>query len=123
VSRSPTPAAESRADFRRVRRVEEFFRQRAKEPVSVIEAAARAGCSVRALQIAFRRHRGMTPIAALRRIRLEAAREALAGADGPVSIRAIAAEYRFTNPSRFARMFREAFGQSPAELWPEGEKS
>jgi transcriptional regulator GlxA family with amidase domain len=116
VSRSPTPAAESRADFRRVRRVEEFFRQRAKERVSVIEAAARAGCSVRALQIAFRRHRGVTPMAALRRIRLEAARDALAGADGPASVRAIAAEYGFTNPGRFARMFREAFGQSPAEL-------
>jgi transcriptional regulator GlxA family with amidase domain len=89
----------------------------------LIEAAARAGCSGRALQIAFRRHRGMTPMAALRRIRLEAAREALACADGPVSIRAIAAEYRFTNPSRFARMFRGAFGQSPAELRRGGEKS
>jgi transcriptional regulator GlxA family with amidase domain len=109
-------ASESRADFRRVRRAEEFFRERAKEPVTVIEAAARAGCSVRALQIAFRRHRGVTPMAALRRIRLEAARDALASADSPASVRGIAAEYGFTNPSRFARMFREAFGQSPAEL-------
>jgi len=48
-------ASESRADFRRVRRAEEFFRERAKERVTVVEAAARAGCSVRALQIAFRR--------------------------------------------------------------------
>jgi transcriptional regulator GlxA family with amidase domain len=58
----------------------------------------------------------MTPMAALRRIRLEAARAALARADGPASIRAIAAAYRFTNPSRFARLFKELFGQSPSEL-------
>ena len=81
----------------------------------LMEAAARAGCSVRALQIAFRRHRGMTPMAASRRIRLEAAREALARAGGSASIRAIAAEHGFTNPGRFARMFRDAFGQSPVD--------
>ena len=121
-SRTPS-AAESLADSRRVRRVEEFFRDRAKDPVTLIEAAACAGCSVRALQLAFRRCRGMTPMAALRRIRLEAARAALAGADGPASVHAIAAEYGFTNPGRFARLFKEAFGQSPAELRQAREES
>jgi len=56
----------------------------------------------------------MTPMAALRQIRLEAARAALA--DGPTSIHAIAVAYRFTNPGRFARLFKEVFGQSPSEL-------
>jgi Helix-turn-helix domain len=56
----------------------------------------------------------MTPMAALRRIRLEAARAALA--DGPTAIGAIAAAYRFTNPGRFARLFKEVLGQSPSEL-------
>ena len=69
---------------------------------------------MRALQLAFRSCRDMTPMAALRRIRLEAARAALA--DGPTSIGAIAAAYRFTNPGRFARLFKEMFGQSPSEL-------
>jgi AraC-like DNA-binding protein len=53
-------------------------------------------------------------MAALRRIRLEAARAALA--DGPTSIGAIAAAYRLTNPGRFARLFKEVCGQSPSEL-------
>jgi transcriptional regulator GlxA family with amidase domain len=97
-----------------VRRAEELFRRKAKEPLTLAEAAACAGCSVRALQLAFRRCRGMTPMAALRQIRLEGARMALA--DGPTSVRAVAAAYRFTNPGRFARLFKQAFGQSPSEL-------
>src|SRR5260370_37696221 len=72
------PLAESRGDFRQVRRVEEFFRERARGAVILAEAAACAGCSVRALQLAFRRYRGMTPMMVLRPIRLEAARDALA---------------------------------------------
>ena len=41
---------------------------------------------------------------------------ALTGADGAASISVIAAAYRFTNPGRFARLFKEVFGQSPSEL-------
>jgi transcriptional regulator GlxA family with amidase domain len=105
---------ESDVALRYVRRVEELFRRKAKVSVTLAEAAACAGCSVRALQLAFRRGRGMTPMAALRRIRLEAARAALA--DGPASVRATAAAYRFSNSGRFARLFKEAFGHSPSEL-------
>src|SRR6516165_9205952 len=110
---APSPS-DSDAALYYVRRVEELFRRKAKAPLTLAEAAACAGCSVRALQLAFRRCRGMTPMAALRRTRLEAARAALA--DAPTSICAIAAAYRFTNPGRFARLFKEVFGQSPSEL-------
>ena len=107
-SRQASVSAESDVALRHVRRAEELFRRQAKEPLTLAEAAACAGCSVRALQLAFRSCRGMTPMAALRRIRLEAARKALA--DGPTSIRAVAAAYRFTNPGRFARLFKELVG-------------
>jgi len=115
LRQAPSPS-ESDAALRYVRRAEELFRRKAQESVTLAEAAACAGCSVRALQLAFRRCRGMTPMAALRRIRLEAARAVLAGTDRPPSIREVAAAYRFTNPSRFARLFKEAFGQPPSEL-------
>jgi transcriptional regulator GlxA family with amidase domain len=55
-------------------------------------------------------------MAVLRRIRLKAAREALARADPPVSIREIAAQYGFTNPGRFAKRCRDTFGQSPKQM-------
>jgi AraC-like DNA-binding protein len=88
--------------------------EKAEERVTLAEAAVCAGCSERALQLAFRRCRGMTSMAVLRRIRLEAARAALAGSHRPPPIREIAAVYRFSNPSRFARLFRETFGQLPS---------
>jgi transcriptional regulator GlxA family with amidase domain len=99
-----------------VRRVEKLFRQRTGTSVTLAEAAAAAGCSVRSLQLAFRRHRGTTPMAAWRRIRLEAARAALVRADGAASIGGIAAEHGFSNPGRFAKLLREAFGQSPTQI-------
>ena len=114
LSRPARSSLDSDVAGRHVRRVEELFRKKAKEPLTLAEAAACAGCSVRALQLAFRSCRGMTPMAALRQIRLEAARAALA--DGPTSMHAIAAAYRFTNPGRFARLFKEVFGQSPSYL-------
>ena len=42
--------------------------------VTIAAIPSAAGCSVRALQIAFRRFRGTTPMSALQRIRLEEAR-------------------------------------------------
>jgi transcriptional regulator GlxA family with amidase domain len=114
--RPATLSPESELCLRYVRRTEDLFHRKTKEAVTLAEAAACAGCSVRALQLAFRRCRRMTPMAALRRIRLEAARAALTRADGPASIRTIAAAYRFTNAGRFARLFKEAFGQFPSDL-------
>ena len=45
-----------------------------------------AGCSVRALQLAFRRFRGSTPMAALQRIRLDEARTEMMRADRAQSL-------------------------------------
>jgi transcriptional regulator GlxA family with amidase domain len=99
-----------------VGRVEKRFWQRTGTSVTLAEAAAAAGCSVRSLQLAFRRHRGTTPMAVWRRIRLEAARAALVRANGAASIAGIAADHGFSNPGRFAKLFREAFGQLPTQI-------
>jgi len=110
------PSSASSPAARRVRRVEELFRERSGEPVTLREAAAAAGCSVRSLQLAFQQHYGMTPMAVLRRIRLEAAWEALTRGDPPASIREIAAQYGFSNPGRFAKLCQDTFGQSPTQM-------
>jgi hypothetical protein len=60
-----------------VRRAEEFMRANADTPLTIADIAQAAGCSVRALQMAFDRFRGTTPMAALRRIRLEQSLHAL----------------------------------------------
>src|SRR6516225_8020521 len=51
-----------------VKRAEEFMRVNTGAPLTIVEIAQAAGCSVRALQLAFQRFRGTTPMAILRRI-------------------------------------------------------
>lgn len=99
-----------------VRRAEEFMRGKADEPLTAEDIANAAGCSSRALQAAFRRSRGTSPMAALRRIRLELAHEAIMRSDGSISIAEIAARYGFTNSGRFATQYQRAFGAFPSRI-------
>jgi AraC-like DNA-binding protein len=98
-----------------VKKAEEFMRSNAREPLTIEVIASAAGCSVRALQLAFHRFRGATPMAALQRFRLEAAREEMLRAERAQSLARIAAEHGFSNPSRFAQLFRRTYGAYPSE--------
>ena len=64
-----------------VRRAEAFMRANAGMPLTIADIAEAAGCSVRALQIAFRRFRGTTPMRVLQQARLEQARTEISCAD------------------------------------------
>ena len=110
LSRQQTAAAPAN-----VKRAEEFMRGNARETLTIDVIASAAGCSVRALQLAFHRFRGATPMAALQRIRLEAAREEMLRAERAQSLVRIAAEHGFSNPSRFAQLFRRTYGAYPSE--------
>jgi transcriptional regulator GlxA family with amidase domain len=99
-----------------VRRAEEFMCANTREPLTIQAIATAAGCSVRALQLAFRSFRGTTPMAALQRIRLDEARTEMMRADRAQSLARIAAEHGFSNPSRFAQLFRRTYGAYPSEI-------
>ena len=100
---------------RNVRRAEEFMRANASAPLTIVEIAQAAQCSVRALQTAFHRFRGTTPMTALRHIRLEEARTELLRANCTLSMSQIAVHHGFSNPSRFAQLFRRRYGVYPSE--------
>jgi len=100
-----------------VKRAEEFMRANAREPLTIEAVANAGGCSVRSLQLAFRRFRGTTPMAALQRIRLEAARAEILRIDQAQSLTRIAAEHGFSNPSRFAQLFLRTYGAYPSEAF------
>ena len=100
---------------RNVRRAEEFMRANTGTPLTIAEIAEAAGCSVRALQMAFQRFRGRTPMAALRHLRLEEARLEILRVGRAESIAGIAAGHGFSTPSRFARLFRSTYGVYPSE--------
>ena len=91
------------------------MRANVSSPLTIETIAEAAGCSIRALQLAFRRFRDTTPRAALQRMRLEAARTEMMRVERTQSLLRIAAEYGFSNPGRFAQLFRRAYGAYPSE--------
>ncbi len=107
-------APQSPAIPRQLRRAEAFIEAYAGQPISVPDIAAAAGCGARALQLAFRRFRDTTPLAALQEARLWAVRAALGASDAPASL--IAREFGFSNASRFRAAFRKRFGEDPREI-------
>ena len=100
---------------RSIRRAEEFIRSRAGQPIALHEVAEAAGCSVRSLQLGFRQFRDTTPAAAIRQVRLEAARQILALGESAQTVTDVAYQYGFTNPGRFSGLYKEMFGVSPAD--------
>jgi transcriptional regulator GlxA family with amidase domain len=91
------------------------MRANVASPLTIETIAEAAGCSIRALQLAFRRFRGTTPTAAFQHLRLEAARAEMMRVERTQSLLRIAAEYGFSNPGRFAQLFRRAYGAYPSE--------
>lgn len=99
---------------RNIRRAEEYIRTNLSEPMALHEVASAAGCSVRSLQLGFRQFRATTPASFMRQARLEAARQALCAGAETLSVTQVAHRFGFTNPGRFAGLYRAAFGLSPA---------
>ena len=98
-----------------IRRVEEFITNHAGESLSLRDLVAIAEVSERSLQAGFRRYRDTTPMEYLRDQRLELASRALRNAptDGR-SVTEVALAYGFTHLGKFAKCYRERFGETPS---------
>lgn len=88
-----------------------------RESFSVEDLADACGVSARALQYAFRKHMGMTPMAYARQVRLAAAHRELESADpvSGVTVARVAAAWGFMNPGRFASYYAQQYGRRPSE--------
>jgi AraC-like DNA-binding protein len=94
-----------------------FIEANADIDISLVDIARAAYVTVRAVQLAFRRGLDTTPLAYLRRVRLDRAHEQLQAAnpgDG-TTITEIAARWGFADPSRFAALYRNTFGELPSQ--------
>lgn len=99
-----------------VRRAVAYLEEHAAGQVTVPEVAAAARVSPRSLQALFRRHLGVTPLAHLHAIRLDAARrDLLNGAVASATVHEVALRWGFGNSGRFARLYAERFGERPSE--------
>jgi AraC-like DNA-binding protein len=84
--------------------------------ITVVDIARAARVTVRAVQLAFRRHLDTTPMAYVRRVRLQRVHEQLHAAtpgDG-ATVTTIAARWGFADLSRFASLYRRTYGQPPS---------
>ena len=87
----------------------------ADQPITPGELA-RVGCmSVRALHATFQHELGVSPMAHLRRIRLDHVHADLLRGAEPQRIGDVAVRWGFFHPSRFARQYQERFGELPSD--------
>lgn len=99
-----------------VRRAIAFVDEHAGEPIGVEDIAGAARVGVRALQLAFRKHRDTTPLEYLRRVRLDRAHGDLQEADPTRgdTVAAVANRWGFAHPGSFATEYRRIYGRSPS---------
>ncbi|MET0886869.1 MAG: AraC family transcriptional regulator [Mycetocola sp.] len=94
----------------------ELLRNSPADPWTVTGLAAAVSVSVRSLQEGFRRSLDTTPMAYLRRLRLEKVREELLAASaGTVSVTEVAARWGFVHLGRFAAAYRSEFSERPSD--------
>jgi AraC-like DNA-binding protein len=114
----PNTATDERVRDRRdahpltVRRAIAFIESNAADDITAADIAHAARVSIRAIQLAFRRHLDTTPMAYLRRVRLSCAHAELCARTA--SVTAIAARWGYARPSVFATHYRAAYGVSPS---------
>ena len=110
------PAARDRTDASTatLRRAIAFIDEHAARDISVADVAAAAHVTIRAVQIAFRRHYGTTPAGYLRRVRLDRARQDLLAANpARESVTAVAYRWGFASPGQFTAAYQQAYGVTP----------
>jgi AraC-like DNA-binding protein len=111
------PTAQDRRDATSttLRRAIAFIEQHPHADISVADIAEAANVSIRAVQFAFRRQLDTTPMAYLRAVRLDRAHHDLLASDPSHgdTVTGIAARWGFYSSSRFAVLYRRAYGVTP----------
>jgi transcriptional regulator GlxA family with amidase domain len=97
-----------------LRRAVAFIDEHAHRDITAADIATAAHVTTRAVQLAFQRHMGTTPMGYLRKVRLARAHGDLITADPATeTVTAIAYRWGFTSPSRFAAHYLRAYGVPP----------
>ncbi len=97
-----------------VRLAEDYVHAHLDESILLAGLCTVSGASPRTLQQAFRKYRGLSPMEYIRNARLEQAHRRLADIDDGATVSQIAMDCGFSHLSRFARAYRERFGELPS---------
>jgi transcriptional regulator GlxA family with amidase domain len=97
-----------------LRRAIDYIHDNCARDVGMADIATAISVTPRAVQYMFRRHLDTTPMAYLRRVRLERAHRDLLGVDPSCdTVAAIATRWGFAHTGRFSQVYRSEFGESP----------
>jgi AraC-like DNA-binding protein len=99
---------------RTLRRARDYLEAAAGQPLNLAQLASSAGVGIRALQLGFRRHFGVSISQMLLDIRLANLHAQLCRAQGDASVTEIAFGLGFTHLSRMAGAYRAKFGELPS---------
>lgn len=100
----------------RLRPVVDFIEMNADEPLSPTELSRAGNMSVRTLHASFQRSFGMSPMAYVRKVRLEHVHvELLSPHDPDLSVTEVATRWGFYHLGRFAQQYRDRYGEYPSE--------
>ena len=97
-----------------VRMVEEYIDAHWHLPISVEHLARATGVGARTIFATFKRHRGYTPLAYLKMVRLKKANEFLGSPIETTTVTTAAVDCGFSNLGHFARDYQETFGEMPS---------
>jgi AraC-like DNA-binding protein len=100
---------------RDVKRAIDFIEANLEVPIGLAEITAAAGVPGRTLLDHFKRYKGVSPIAYLRRARFAQVHRALQHAEPEERVTDIAMNLGFAHMGRFSVEYRKRFGESPSE--------
>ncbi|WP_322516841.1 AraC family transcriptional regulator [Rhodopseudomonas palustris] len=106
-------APDSAPDYVRV--AEEFIAASWNRAITINDLAAVTNVGVRSLFKSFQKHRGYSPMAFAKTIRLNKAREMLLQGDPSRSVTSVAFACGFSNLGHFAHDYRQKHGELPSE--------
>ena len=98
-----------------VRRTEQYILAHADQSISVEQLVEVSEVSARGLFDGFRRFRGTSPMAYLKSIRLERAREDLMKPQSGETVTEIACRWHFYQLGRFSAEYKNMYGELPSE--------
>lgn len=92
-----------------------FIEEQAEYDLLLADIQQAAGVSPQRLHEEFKRHFGLSPLAYLKRFRLEAVRGSLLEERGNCTVAATALRWGFSHLGRFAGDYQQAFGERPSQ--------
>jgi len=98
-----------------VRLAEEFIEASWNRPITINDLAAVTHVGVRSLFKAFQKHRGYSPMAFAKAVRLNKARDLLLAGEPGRSVTSVAFACGFSNLGHFAHDYRRKHGELPSE--------